>query len=335
MQLESPWVDNSALHELVLPELYGPDGFQWLPVTRAEAMAVPAVARARSVLCPTLGRLDLVATVPNGPTAPTPESVNFLRQPDPAQSRFIMITWTVDDLIFHGVSWWYVTSRYASGAVQNCQRIVPGGVVLQDGGGVEVYGKPVDAKDVKRIDGPHEGILNSASRTIRAAARLERSAANFADNPIPAIELHQTDDFPMTPEMISDLIKEWRAARAGRDGGVAYTPRSISVIPHGAPVESLLTDGRNAAALDMARHIGVPGDAVDAESKSGMTYSNVEMKSRNLIDYGIGNYGFAIEARLSMDDMMAHGTVARFDYSNLTAASNADAQDDVPEAPSA
>lgn len=311
--IQSPWTVGDHLGTVVWSDLFGVQ--DWLPLTRAEAMAVPAVARARNIVCTTLGRLPLLVERDGAEVAPVPM---VIRQPDPAQPRYVQLVWTIDDLIFSGVSWGLILSRLATGHPQHLRRIHPGGVE-QEGNRFKVYGEYVDPANLVRIDGPHEGILNYASRTLRVARSLENSAKRFADNPVPAVELHQTDDVEMSEPKINALIASWVAARRGENGGVAYTSRNIDAKIHGQPAEHLLTHGRNAAAVDAARVVGVPADAVDAApEESSMTYANVESRNRTLIDYGMAAYAAAVEARLSMDDILPAGSTVRWDYSTIT-----------------
>jgi hypothetical protein len=310
----SPWADDSNLSSVVFSDLFGAD---YSPMNRSEAMAIPAVARARTLITSTLGRIPFTATDANGADA---IAGTCLANLDPRQAPFILKAWTVDDLIFSGVSYWLILTRYAQplggglGKPATVRRIQPGGVEVDKlGNVVKVYGTPVNVDDVIRIDGPHEGILNYAAGSLRASRSLELSAARFSSNPVPAIELHQTDDYPLTPDERNQLVSDWAKARAGENGGVAYTSRSIEAKVHGAPAENLLLGGRNVAAIDSARIVGVPADAIDATpDKASMTYANVETRLKVLIDYGLAAYAAAIVSRLSMDDVLPRGTVAGF-----------------------
>lgn len=322
-ELGSPWVTSDL--NAVLVDILGTEN---LPMTREAAMRIPAVSRARNVVCPTLGRVPFVL----GGTE-NPETVAFLDQPDPSTSRFLTMTWTYDDCFFHGVSWWQVTSRYASNRVKTARRILPGGVTRQDGGGWFVYGKPVQPSELLRIDGPHEGILNYASTTLRQASELEAAALRNAKNPIPAIDLHQTQGITLDPVERQQLVKDWSAARAGENGGVAYTSPQIDARVLGQPAEQLLTTGRNAAAVDVARHASLPADAIDASVEhASMTYSTSETKMRALIDFGLAAYGSAVTARLSLNDVTPRGSVVGLDYDSITAVADSDPSTPAPSA---
>jgi hypothetical protein len=333
-ELASPWTDRSVLETITLANILGDVDPSTFPLERPEAMAIPAVSRARGIVCSALGRLDLnVYTSGNVVDVDSP-AAKFISQPDPNQSRYIQLLWSVDDMIFHGVSWWLTTARYAEdNRPRAATRILPGGVQLQDGGKATVYGKPVDPADLIRIDGPHEGILYFASRSLRIAASLEASAARFAANPTAHTELHQTDDVVVPRPERDALIAGYVAARQGKNGGVSWTTRNLEVKDHGAAPEHLLTNGRNAQAIDSARHIGVPADAIDASpEKASQTYANRTDRLGILVDFGLAAYGTALTARLSMADITPAGRTVAFDYDGITAVSDSDPDTAAPKA---
>lgn len=324
LELGSPWVSSDL--NTVLVDVLGAEN---LPLTRDAAMRIPAVARARNIVCPTLGRVPFVL---NG--GQPPEAVALLSQPDPTTSRFLTLTWTYDDCLFHGVSWWQVTARYGSGRPRHVRRILPGGVTRHDGGGWRVYGQPVKPSELLRIDGPHEGILNYAGVTLRQAAQLEAAAGKMARNPIPGIDLHQTSGVTLTKQERQELISDWAKSRQGENGGVAYTSPQIDARVLGAPAEQLLTQGRNFTAVDVARHVSIPADAIDASvPHASMTYSTSQTKMQALIDFGLSAYAAAVTARLSLDDVTPHGITVGLDYDQITAVADADPSTPAPAAP--
>lgn len=332
MEVASPWADSSALQQVVV-DLWNPDE---LPLTRELAMQVPAVARARTMVAATLGRVKLVAVDEwTGDELDRQHpSAQLARQLDPGQPMFVQITWTVDDLIFEGKSYAYVLGRYASGKPAQIRRLLPGTLRYVKGKPyVEGIG-PVAERDVLRIDGPHEGVLNYGGPTVRAARDLERSAARFAKNPVPAIDLHQTGGPALGKAEREQLVADWAKARAGANGGVAFTSQYIEAKVLGVPAEHLLTGGRNAQSIDVARVVGVTADAIDASpERASMTYNNGAVKNRALIDYGLAAYGAAIEARLSMADVTPSGVLLRFKYDELTDVADTSSTTPAPAAP--
>lgn len=304
---------------MLLQDLYDLKSDHDLPLTRADAMSVPAYARARSVLCTTVGRLPLVEMQGRRPVE-RPQL--WIEQPERGRPRFITMSWIVDALMAWGRAWLVVVERYAE-APQRPARFewVPEwNAVLSTTGDLigHTDGRRFDAGDVVRIDGPHEGVLNYGSRELRGALRLARAALRAADNPVPSIDLHQVDDSKLTDDEIDALIARWVRARRGENGGVAYTNKSIEAKVLGQAVEQLLIEGRKQAALDIARLVGVPAWVVDVGIEgSSLTYSNTPSRSRELVDYGVTAYTEAIAGRLSMDDILPRGRWVRFDTNEL------------------
>ncbi|MCL2781323.1 MAG: hypothetical protein FWD74_07525, partial [Actinomycetia bacterium] len=99
--------------------------------------------------------------------------MSLLDQPDPEQSRWELILWTCDDLIWYGYSVWLVLSRYVSGRPAAMRRLLHGTFDLAAS---TVDGYPVPPEDLIRINGPHEGLLSwSGCRTLGAALEIEQS----------------------------------------------------------------------------------------------------------------------------------------------------------------
>ena len=91
-------------------------------ISRGQAMSIPAMAQARDTVAGTIGTFPLLATRAAGEVA-APRS--FLAQPDPRTTRQWLITWTVDDLMFGPVAWWWVDSYDAAGFPATAHRIAP------------------------------------------------------------------------------------------------------------------------------------------------------------------------------------------------------------------
>jgi hypothetical protein len=177
---------------------------------------------------------------------------------------------------------------------------------------------PALRDEVVLIPGAHEGILNFGSTAIREASDLATSAAKAAANPSAYLELHYTGDEPLSADARKALIDGWAAARRGENGGVAFTNKYVEVKEHGTHEAHLLTEGRNAAAVDMARLCSVPAALLDATNAgASLTYETTEGRNSEFIDYGVSLYMDPITARLSMDDVVPRGQSVRFDTSGL------------------
>ena len=81
----------------------------------------------------------------------------------------------------------------------------------------------------------------------------------------------------------------------------------------------LLIGGRNAAALDVARHMNIPGAMIDATTEgSSLEYQTTETRGQQWLLYGLSAYMDAITAALSMDAVVPAGQRIAFDATTLT-----------------
>lgn len=307
----SPFAGPSHLNQVVWPDIMGAD---WLPLTRAEAMAVPAVARSRGLITGTIARLELEAIKDGEPLEDVPLWMNRTDSPLPPYHRML---WTIDDLVFYGYSLWAV-DRDIHNQVIKAYRVPFQSWEFNSEGQITVDGKLVRADSVILIPGPHEGLIQFASRTIRQASSLLQSADKAARNQTAYLELHQTNEAPMTQEAIGALIKGWSDARNGVNGGVAFTNNGIEVREHGAPQEHLLIEGRNASAVDIARCMGVPAALIDAQAQQGaLTYETTQDRNAQFLTYGLAPYMDAVSARLSQDDVAPRKTKVAFAFQDF------------------
>lgn len=308
----SPWSDTPLL-PVLWNELW-PGAAALLPPTRAEAMQVAAVARARHLLAGTLGRAPLTVFRGDLRLDPPPP---WCQRTDGRLPPFHRLSWTVDDLLFHGESLWSVR-RGADGYPLTADRVpYTRWDVDADTGAITVDEQAVPAELVIYIPGPHEGILDFGRRTIRAAGSLERAAGDTAEHPF-RLELHQTTDDQLTADEISDLITEARKALAD-NRGILFTNSALQAIVHNVSAEQLLIEGRNAAAVDVARSAGLPAALLDANTAgASLTYETQRGRNQQFVDYGLAMYAAALTSRLSMDDVVPTGQRTALDLSELT-----------------
>lgn len=289
-------------------------GLDTLPVMRAEAMAVPAVAKARHLICSPLARRPLVAYRGDEQLAQQPA---WLYRTNTQTHPNIRMLWTLDDLLFGGWSLWAV-ERGTSRQITDAIRVPPELWSFGGDGQVEVEGGSVEADSVILFSGPFEGLLEAAPATIRAARALERSWHGRAESPIPAIDLHQTDDTELEQEEIDELIEAWATARRDPHGAIAYTPHNIEAKEMGQIDPQMYIEARNAVRLDIANFTGLPASMLDGSlATSSLQYSTETGKRNEFIDYSVVMWQDVVEARLSMDDVTPRGTRIAFDLTDL------------------
>lgn len=286
--------------------------------TRAEAMSVPTINRACSII-QTIGSLPM--NVYNEGTGmkvdPAPRVIN---QPDPRIAGSVFWSWIVSDLFFHPTAYAYVTERYAdTGRIRSMERIEPERVTIQtNANSTEITAYMVDAKYIDPNNlvvfaGCSEGLLYRAGRTIKAAAALEAAALDFALNPIPQMLL--TTNGTSLP---ADRVAKVKQALLGRVKKAAvFLNADVKLDTLGYDPKSLqMNEARNYVALELARATGIPAYFVDAQ-QSTFTYSNALDKRRDLIDFAFRNYLSVIEQRMSFADFVPAGQKVRFDLDDF------------------
>lgn len=308
--IRSPW-STTQLSTVVLGDILGTES---LPVTRAEAMSVPAVAKARHLICSVLARRPLVAYRGDERLAQQPA---WLYRTNTQTHPNIRMLWTLDDLLFGGWSLWAV-ERGTAGQITDAIRVPTELWSFGADGQVEVEARPVEADSVILFSGPFEGLLEAAPRTIRGAAAIERAWIGRAESPIPAIDLHQTSDDQMEPDEVDDLIEAWATARRDPHGAIAYTPHDVEARALGQADPQMFVEARNAVRIDVANFTGLPAQLLDGSmSTASLTYSTQEGRRSEFIDYSLTMWLDVVEARLSMDDVTPRGTRIAFDLTDL------------------
>jgi len=286
-------------------------------VTRREAMRVPAVRRARAIIAGTIGSMTWQCRRGH-------ELVDraLCRQPSPDVTPQFVWTWTVDDLLFYGVSWWRVLDRDAEDYPSAVERVVRERVrVDQSEGRVYIDGEHVPDRDVIRFDGPDEGVLEYGATTLRTCLLLEAAVRKFArlDVPLgylrPAEGAEELSGEPGTANPadptderseIDALLDEWESARARRS--TAFLNRAVeyqTVMFDAQRVQ--LSEARQQQSMEVARLTNLPPRYVNAPQASGMTYTNTESDRRDLLDTSLDQYVTAIAQRLSMGDVTPRG----------------------------
>lgn len=287
-------------------------------VSRQQAMSVPAVARARNLMCGIVGMLptERYSAMTGRHLSATPMQY----QPDPASPRAVTYAWIADSILFYGVAYVQVLETYADdGRPSRFRWVDPNRVTPQlNADATMVTGYAIDGAAVPTsgpgsiiaIPGIDEGLLTRGARTILTAISLERAAKNAADEPTPQTVLQSTGvDLPAAK--VTELLAKWKQYR--RDKATAYLYSGISMEAVGFdPKSQQLVEARQYTAAEIARMCNLPAWYVNAETAS-MTYSNVEQERRSLIDLSVLPMLLRpIEDRLSMPDVSPRSVEIRF-----------------------
>lgn len=321
MQIESPWSGENSLAQVAFADIWGrPDQ---LMVTREMAMQVPAVAKARHLVCSTLAQAKFVGVRGDQDV----DAPRWLTTMGGDVGRRTCMMALADDVLFYGWALLH-TERDARKQIVSARRVPKESWTFDAENNVIVGdGYAPKRSEVILVCGPFEGLLISGARTIRGAIDLDAQWQARVKNPVPVTELHVNDpsslydgDDDEAAAARRTLATNYAANRRDSDGGmVTVTPSSIDLRTHGEAAVSLFENGRNAVTLDVARHTGIPASELDASQvSSSLKYSTVEAGRIDLVDaiknlYGIGfEDAFTIAAargtdiRMNFDDALSY-----------------------------
>ncbi len=292
--------------------------------TREQAMSVPSLARARNIICSTIGSLPLETY--NHFTKEHLRPQRVIMQPDPRIAGSAIYAWLAEDLLFTGNAYGVVLDQYSSsdGArIRSWTRVAPNRVSYTlNSNSTEITAYQIDGLDIPVsgvgsiivFSGLDEGVLNRAGRTIRAALELEKAAELYAKEPVPTMVL-KSNGTNLTPERITKLLESWKTARSTR--ATAFLNADVELTTLGFdPAKLQLNEARQYLALEISRAAGIPASFLSAETTS-MTYSTTVMERKALIDFSLRNIITPLEQRLSAADFVPNGVEVRFDIDDF------------------
>lgn len=301
-------------------------------LSRRDALAVPAVKRARDLICGAIGQFPLLLLDPNG----KPTDWSLLRQPEGGVARSVTMTRTVEDMLLSERAWWRVTHVGWHNKPAEVLRLEAETVTVQPKYVSYPEGQALVWPNVPgliRIDSPNGGLL-TASTAIRAYIALSKIAMRAVDGapPVdwftpaedadPVIGVPQIDPVTglmETQEQADDremqgILDRWYAARQQRL--TAYVPAALKYNRDGFNPEQLqMAQAREEAVKEIARLTGIDAEELSVSTTS-RTYFNSQDRRRQRIEDVLGPYMTAVEGRLSMEDVTPRGYRVQFDTSS-------------------
>ncbi|KHL18535.1 UNVERIFIED_CONTAM: hypothetical protein LK11_06580 [Mumia flava] len=306
-------IDSGVLYgTLTAPDPWGVPGQR---VTRTEAVAVPAVKRARDLICGAIGQMPLQLVGPDGGAT----EWSLFDQPESGTPRSVTLTRLAEDLLFESRCWWRVTHTGWHGKPAEVIRLEPTSVTVQPdsrvyysrtGNGMALQFLPDD--QLIRFDSPNDALLVAGARAIRAMTRLEQAALNQAEG-VPPMDYFTPAEGadPAEDEDITDLLEAWATARKTRS--TAYVPAALAYHSNAFNPEQLqMAQAREFAITEIARLTSIDAEELSVSTTS-RTYANIQDRRRQFLDFTLGPLMTAIEDRLSMNDVSPRGYRARFD----------------------
>ncbi|WP_157001440.1 phage portal protein [Agromyces laixinhei] len=322
-QLASPWAPEGNMQSIVWSDILGAELLENMPLTRAEAIGIPAVSKARNLIVSTVSKWPLYALA--GPARVDPQPT-FLYRTDGAQSPYTRMVWTLDDGIMYGCSLWLLErGNPVDGRrpITDAERVpfdwwefkqIKGvwRIVLRPGGtGPE---RVVEDHEAALFDFPFEGLLNIGLRTLRGARDQERAWVGRAKNPVPVINLKRTEDTEMTDQEVAEEVQKWATARTNPNGAIGSTPVGVQLETFGEVAVDLMIEGRNAVRTDVGSFLNVRAAMLDGTiGVDSLTYTTSEGERNAFYELDLPFWTDPIEARLSLDDIVPRGQRTRFE----------------------
>ena len=303
---------SDALASLVFPE-------EWLteaPVTAEEALSVPSVMRALTVIASPISELP----IKNAPAwltssfavgALTLQNVVFLTVQDLMLHPAGDALWVVDrDSAGNVVRAWY--ARRDTWHVDLNGVITAGGLVIPPAHCVYFSrGLP--------------GLCKTARATIRQYRALSELITQAGQMPHPRAVLKETKDLSLSESEKNAVITNFAAMLQAKKGGVAYLPNGLDYQVLGGDLIPALTEARNAVRLDVANFAGLDPAMLAGATGSSNTYSNALQGDREYVQLSVKQFAAPIINRLNQLDVRGTGAPMSFDYSGLEDLARTDA----------
>lgn len=299
---------------------------------RAAAMQVPAINRARDLICSVAGATPLCMYRESW-DATTRDMVeeeiaprSWLRQPDPALPYTTFMEWLVDDLLFFGRAFLLITSRTQDGwpatftrlpAAMVTTRDQPGPVFFAPSNQVYFQGGQIDENELVQIISPVQGWLFSSENTIRTSIRLEESRLRNAESAMPSGVLKQTGGEPLSGQELADLSAAFNTAR--RLNQTAALSQDLEYIETKAtPDNMLMVESSRFQVEEIGRMTNIPPYLLGA-SIGSYSYTNSKSAREDLYLFAARPYLTVIEQCFSMNNVLPKDVMVKFDIDDYLA----------------
>lgn len=306
----TPWGDGQ-LDKFVWSEILG---LESVPMSRKEAMTVPAVSAARHRIIQLADRPLRALRAAQDIT----QEHAWLYRTDTVQTPWERMANTLDDWIFYPWSLWLLARGAVTsglGPVQDARHVPYERWSTDAQGAVHVDGKLVPPSDYLLLPGPFDGLLNVAAETIRSAKALERAWSSRVRNPAPTVIVEEKEEGSMTKTEARKYVQAVSTALRDPDGAVFFAPYKVNIRLENESGIDVLTEARNAVRIDIANYLNLNASALDgSKPQSSLTYETQETEAAELQDR-MAFWTAPLEHLLSTDQIVPRGTRVRFDFS--------------------
>lgn len=314
----SPWSDGE-LNKFVWADIFG---IESIPVTRKEALSVPAVAGGLNRIIGELAHRPLRCLDATGLMKTQP---SWLYRTDTGVSPYHRMVGILTDHVFDGDSLLSVKRGTDGKTILDAIRI-PYEQWRIDPDTFEflVNEQPVEQGSVVYLPAAFPGLLNIASEKVRAAKNVERAAASRVRNPTPTIVLQGDKESNLGQKEVQKYVSAVSAARRDPDGAVMYLPNEITASFHGDSASDLFADERNQLRLDFANFLNLDPESIAGSKNASTLKYETDGSQQTALANRLTFWTAPIEAALSMDDVVPRGQRIRFDFANTPTAAGGD-----------
>jgi hypothetical protein len=315
--LLSPFAEHGTLGAYTAGQLFdsADSVADAIPLTRDSAMRIPAVSKGRNLLVSTIAGLPLLAMTKAGPLSDDAQPT-WLYRTNGIVSPYSRMAWTVDDLIFYGQSLWFL-ERGSGGQIVEATWVPTSEWTITDGH-ILVNEQEVDETEVLLFDSPIQGLLGTASPTLKGAIDIERAWTGRARNPVPIMVLRLTGEGSLEDDEIIKLRDNFAKQRLDPNGSVSVLPPGVTLDVHGEVDPKLMQEGRNGIRVDVGSFLGIPPSYMDgAIQETSVVYQNQQGTRNVFYETCIPQWIQPIEAALSQDSIVPRGQRVRFDRSEF------------------
>jgi HK97 family phage portal protein len=297
----------------------------------SDAMAIPAVWRARMLISQAIGGMPLGAWKGSVALEPVP---SLLAEPNPGEDRCSTVAAWVCDLLDHGNALGYVTERNAEGKPTAVAPWPACKVEIgRDPDSGNVYYRydgspPVSSYSVFHAKGTHrpgdlrgmgvlEAGLTSITRMSHEASYASRAFTTGTPSGLlrvkdPDLQAGDPDD-PAGFVTAHGIKKSWQSSVA--TGDIAVMSELVDFQPLSwTPSDAQMIEARQMSLVDTANLFNLDPYWVGASQVSA-PYQNVQQAALQLSRFGLGFWITSLEAQFSR--MLPRGTEARFNRDSI------------------
>lgn len=266
---------------------------------------------------------------------------SWLKQPDPQLTYSSAMSWLLDDLLFFGRAFWWVSSRTADGFPASFTRLPAAmvntldmtGPVFAFGTSKQIYfqGAEIPYEDVIQFISPIQGIIYQSPQIVQTALQLQQSVLRNSQSSIPSGILKQSSGEPLDAASLGQLAESFNQARLNNQ--VAALNQYVDYIETKSdPSKMMLMEAMVEQSKEAARLCNIPFFLAGLDV-GAYSYNSNKGAREDLYVFGARPYMQCIQETLSMNNVLPNGTYVRFDIDDYLAEAIGEEEADISEMP--